>query len=222
MLDALPTPGGQLAREPDAADQRPSGVAETRAAELAAKQIFEDARARGLEEGRRGIESERLAFVARVQEVESEINAERGAFFSRVEPEIVRLAVNIAEKVVGREVADHPDIVLETIKRSLKRMQEKESLRIRVNPDSLELVREHRDDLIASVDGVQKLEIADDRRVDPGGCIIESRNGNVDARVGTQIREIERAVTGALEHAQPQPSAGSLEVPVDSQPDGPG
>lgn len=208
---------------PDTAAQEAAQAAlQVQAAELAARQILEDARERGLEEGRRAIEADRQAAAQRIEALEEEINAERDGFFRRMEPEVARLAVSIAEKIVGREVAEHPEIVLDAIKRSMKRMQEKEFLRIRVNPDNLELVRQRRDDLIAAVDGVEKLEVVDDRRVDAGGCVIESRNGNIDARVGTQVREIERAVSGALEHAEPEPKAGPVEVPVDSQPDGSG
>jgi len=225
--------GGRLNAGQAAGDGAPPTESETaadatraalqvQAAELAAQQILEEARARGLEEGRRAAQTECHAAVERLRGFEQEINAERDDFFRRMEPEVVRLAVSIAEKVIGREVADHPEIVLDAIKRSMKRMQEKEFLRIRVNPDSLELVREHRDDLVAAVDGVQKLEIADDRRVDPGGCVIESRNGNIDARIGTQIREIERAISGALEHVEPERQDGPVEVPTDNQPDGSG
>jgi flagellar assembly protein FliH len=222
---AIPAAAAESAAdgEPDTAAQDAArATLQVQAAELAARQIMEDARARGLEEGRRAVESERQAVAQRIQALEQEIQAERQDFFRRMEPEVVRLAVSIAEKIVGREVEQHPEIVLDAIKRSMKRMQEKEFLRIRVNPDSLELVREHRDDLVAAVDGVQKLEVVDDRRVDPGGCVIESRNGNIDARVGTQVREIERAISGVLEHAEPEPQTGPVEVPVDSQPDGSG
>jgi len=43
---------------------------------------------------------------------------------------------------------------------------------------------------MASMDGIQKIEVIADRRVKRGGCVLETSVGNVDARIQSQLSEI--------------------------------
>ncbi|MCX7992541.1 MAG: FliH/SctL family protein, partial [Fimbriimonadales bacterium] len=70
-------------------------------------------------------------------------------------------------------------------------------IRIRVNPLDLELIRQNRAALLNIVDGVEGIEIVEDRRVDQGGCVIETEQGVYEARIRTQISELERAMREA-------------------------
>jgi len=58
-------------------------------------------------------------------------------------------------------------------------------------------VKEHRQDLITLLDGIDHLEITDDQRVGKGGCIIETNAGNIDARIETQLEQVEKALMAA-------------------------
>lgn len=103
-----------------------------------------------------------------------------------------------------------PEIVVEMVRSAIKRLRDRESLRVSVNPRDVERVKEAREDLISTVDGVRKMEIVEDRRVDAGGCMIESPNGTLDARIKTQIGEISRVLGNTLpkdhhEHGDPGP-----------------
>jgi flagellar assembly protein FliH len=62
-------------------------------------------------------------------------------------------------------------------------------------------VRASREDLIAMVDGIRNIEIVDDRRVDAGGCVIETNGGTIDAKLDTQLNEIGAALGTMLEEA---------------------
>lgn len=153
-----------------------------------------EARERGLAEGMRVAEEAYRAKLARLDALVAELQAEREEFFTRMEPEVVRLAVAIAEKVVQQELETRPELVVDLVRRMMKRLRERESLRISVNPRDVERVREAKADLLQAVDGVRKLEVVEDRRVDPGGCVIDSPNGTLDARIRTQFEEIEKAL----------------------------
>lgn len=173
------------------------------AARAEAEQIRHRAREQGLAEAAAALVRDRERFAAEQNAAIVEINAERERFYRDAEPELLKLSFAVAEKIIGREVAERPELVLELIRRSLKRIKDKSALRIRVNPDDLQLVKEARAELLASVDGVEKIEVSDDRRVARGGCIIESPNGTLDARVATQLRELERSMGKVAPH-EPQ------------------
>ena len=171
-----------------------------RAARAEAEQIRLNARDAGLAEAAATLVHEREQLAAQLTAAREEINGERERFFREAEPELLKLAIAIAEKVIGREVSEHPDIVLDHIRKSVKRIKDKSELRIRVNPDDLQLVKEGRAELLASVDGVEKVEVTDDRRVGRGGCVIESPNGTLDGRIATQLRELERTIAKVASH----------------------
>lgn len=161
------------------------------------------AREQGLAQGIRAGEESYRAKLARLESLSSALQQERAEFFSRIEPELVRLSIAIAEKVIARELELRPDTVLDLLRTALKRIRDRENLRISVNPRDLEHVKQARDDLISAVDGLRKLEISEDRRVGPGGCVIESPSGTLDARINTQLDEITRALTDVMPARQP-------------------
>ncbi|NIM06545.1 MAG: hypothetical protein GTO55_08960 [Armatimonadetes bacterium] len=188
--------------EEDPARHQAEAAAQISVVESEAKRIREAAHEQGLAEGREQAQKELEAKQAELAKLEEEIEAERTNFFDRMEPEVTRLAVTVAEKVLARELESRPETVVDLVKNAMKRMRERESLRVKVNPEDLPLVRAARDDLMSEVNGVKKLDLADDRRVGRGGCVIESSNGILDARVKTQLDEIERVISEATTHGK--------------------
>jgi flagellar assembly protein FliH len=132
--------------------------------------------------------------LAKLDALSASLESERVGFFDRIEPELVRLSVSIAEKVIGQELELRPEIVVGVVRSAVKRLRDREHLRVSVNPGDIERVKEAREDLISAVDGVRTMDIVEDRRVGAGGCVIESPSGTLDARIQTQIDEISRAL----------------------------
>ena len=75
-------------------------------------------------------------------------------------------------------------------------------LRIRVHGNDLETVRTNRADLLTLVDGANHVEIIEDRRVEPGGCIIETNAGSIDARIETQLESVSDALKQMVQYRQ--------------------
>jgi len=198
----VPAPGQDPVEQAIARAQA-QAAALLQGARAEAEQIRHRAREEGLAEAAAALAREREQLAAQQTAAIAEINGERERFYRDAEPELLKLSFAIAEKIIGREVSEHPELVLDLIRKSLKRIKDKSKLGIRVNPDDLQLVREARAELLASVDGVEKIEVSDDRRVGRGGCIIESPNGTLDARAATQLRELERSMAKVASH-EPQ------------------
>jgi len=177
------------------------------------------ARDRGLARGMQAAEEAYRAKLARLDALTDSLRQEREAFFDRIEPEVVRLSVSIAEKILGRELELRPEAVVDTVRSAVRRLRDREQLRVSVNPRDFEHVRSARDDLISAVDGVRALEVVEDRRVDPGGCVIESQNGTLDARVKTQLDQLAAALEGAMPTPQEQEADGPRPLPGSHQTD---
>lgn len=171
-------------------------LAQARAdAEVLRQQAYDE----GLAEGRAAAEQENAGFVTAANALLDEINDERDDFFTRSETELVTLAVVIAEKVLAQQLAVKPDTVVDITRTHMKRIRERETLRVRVHPDDLALLAEARPQLLGEIDGVRELQLFEDRRVGRGGVILEGPGGTFDARFTAQLDVIRRALADTRE-----------------------
>jgi len=114
-------------------------------------------------------------------------------FYARAEPEVVRLALAVARKIIGAELAASPDTVLKIVREALSSGRRARHIAITVHVSDAANVRSN----------LAKLELAPSCEVDvlaadsvaPGGCVIESEFGIIDARLETQLRIIEQSLT---------------------------
>jgi flagellar assembly protein FliH len=58
----------------------------------------------------------------------------------------------------------------------------------------LKLTTSHTKDYISLVEGVKSIQVVEDSTVDEGGCIIETDFGEIDARISSQLAEMETKI----------------------------
>ena len=191
----------------DEADQEAAALVS--AAHQEAEQIRSAAHKEGFEAGFKELDEERATLAERVAELEADLERRVEEFWVEIEPQLLKLAVDIARKIVCQEVSEHQEFVLNMVKVGLRQLRDRHEIRIRVNPADYEFVRGQKDEIASSCDGIRALEIIDDRRVDEGGCIIESSHGHLDARLETQFEEAERALLEAACDGQNEIGADS-------------
>jgi flagellar assembly protein FliH len=158
------------------------------------------AAARAPQEDRKTVEKyERLleAERRRVTEFLQNLEEQLGLNDQKMERTVVQLAVTIAELIVKREVSIDREVVLREAREALRRVVGVQLITLRVNPFDLELVRGQKPALMAGSEGIREMRIEPDEAVGRGGCIVESESGNVDARLSTQLRNIETALLDA-------------------------
>ena len=98
----------------------------------------------------------------------------------------------LAKKVVGELAREKEELILYTAKRALKKVRGESQVTIRVNWQDLELMKAEREELLAHTDGIREIIIREDPRVEQGGCLIETNFGAIDARLKTQLAELEK------------------------------
>lgn len=108
--------------------------------------------------------------------------------------DMLRLVMVIAEQIIRREVSVHTDIINEVIAEALKASVRADHYRIKVNPEDLAAVNEHKPLFLSSISGLKNLMIEADSAVTAGGCKIESDLGEVDATLETQLEAIRQAL----------------------------
>ncbi|HMV41750.1 MAG TPA: flagellar assembly protein FliH [Leptospiraceae bacterium] len=113
------------------------------------------------------------------------------------EKQMVEMILIIARKVIKDEIIERKEIVLNNIREALKRIKDRDRVDIRVNFSDLEITTAHKDELIKLMESLRKVNIFEDSRIDRGGVIIETDVGAIDARISTQLKEIEEAIRNA-------------------------
>lgn len=124
----------------------------------------------------------------------AQIAEARAGLWARQEPEMVALALDIARQVIKTEVTQNPEVVRVLIANAVRRITDKDNVRVRVSVSDAPGVKEMRQDIMELMDGLRHLEIVDDRRVGEGGCVIETNAGTIDAKIETQLAEVARAL----------------------------
>ena len=176
-------------------------------AEALREAAWQEGHHQGRTEGRAAVEAElraaweerRAALRAELDGMVVQIAAAREALWARQEPEMVALALDIARQVVKTEVTQNPEVVRALIANAVRRITDKDNVRVRVSVGDAPRVKEMRQDLMELMDGLRHLEIVDDRRVGDGGCVIETNAGTIDAKIETQLSEVARAL-GVVEN----------------------
>jgi len=155
--------------------------------------VQSQARAAGHAEGSAAADREMSDMMATMRNLVDMARVERHKLMQSAEPELVRLAVGIAERVLHQQIALDRGVVIEMAKVAIARLVEKESVTVRVNPGDLEQMREHRDELLSNGE-IKNLRVIEDQRVDRGGVVVETDGGTIDARISTQINEAKRVL----------------------------
>jgi flagellar assembly protein FliH len=174
------------------------------------EEALSDAYDRGVEEGERRADAEFREALERLRIEEDQristllvgMTDQMKVLQRTVEQDAYRFALAVAERIIKREVTLSDDIVILQIKEAMRRIVGVESIKLRVHPSDEAVVHEHRAAFLSSLGNVRDLVIETDEAMERGGCIIESASGNVDARISTQLRQIESSLFGVAPNAE--------------------
>lgn len=151
---------------------------------------------------------EQVASDKAVQKAKSELAAENEAVFAElrmrladtiaevgaigedmtanVEEELVELAIQIAKKIVAREVTIDREVALTLVKVSLAKLHNRSIAEVHLSPEDHEFVKNRLDQL--NFRG--KIDLVEDKSIAIGGCLIHTETGDIDARIESQFDEI--------------------------------
>ena len=170
------------------------------------REAYDEGYEKGFAEGQvrgetAGLEQARGA-IAKAAEKASQIMAlarqQADEEFAAAERQVVELALAVASKVLGREVAENPTVILPIVKAALEKVQDQEQITIRVHPECYELVLSARSELQAGLARANSVAVLADAALKGGDCIVETPYGTVDARIDTQLELVKAALKELL------------------------
>ena len=151
--------------------------------------------AEGVAAGRAEAEQEIMMSAGALVAATEEVLRFRSSLTERYQQELLELALGIARKVVQRELADSPERWLGMIREAVQQALDQERILIRAGSVLHRFLVERMSDLRDLLDGVQELDLAADETLADNGCVIESRSGDLDLSVDSQIGAIRAALT---------------------------
>jgi flagellar assembly protein FliH len=153
--------------------------------------------ASGLAEGHAQAQGElQLALISFAQLGQSLIVLEE-QLIERFTPQLIRFALDIAEKIVGKAVEEDPYIVAAVLERARAELPQARSIRLWLHPLDYQALQECRPDLVLIGEkGGRTVEVFPAEDVERGGCRVETEMGVVDATIPVQIQEIRRQLVG--------------------------
>ncbi|MDR2747201.1 MAG: flagellar assembly protein FliH [Treponema sp.] len=157
------------------------------------KEALEAGRKAGEEEGYAQGKAEVERLVQRTQTVLERAQDKRGEILAETEQEIVDLVLLLTRKVVKAITESQRNVILQNVVQALRKVKARGNVIIRVNIADLKLTTEHIKDFIQMMEGTG-IQVVEDSTVGPGGCIIETDFGEIDARISSQLAELEAKI----------------------------
>lgn len=170
----------------------------TREAERRAVSYEKAAFSKGYDEGRdQGFElgqEEVNRLIDRIKRVIQSTIQKRSEVLQEAEAQVIDIVIAITRKVVKTISESHKEVVRRNIKDALAKLRERTEITIRVNTEDLHVLPKYKADFIDKLEEIEGVRILEDSSVDPGGAVIETDFGSIDARIAAQLSEIEQRI----------------------------
>jgi len=158
-------------------------------AENIKKSAFEEGYRKGLEQSN-----------ADIEQFKNNFNKFMGAtkeVFEYVAPDILEISIDIAKKIIKKEVELDPQVLMDTIIDVLKTVSKNEpKINIRVQPQAAQFIKDTLPTVTYQYGIDAKINIIADPSIEAGGCVLQTNNGIVDASIDTQLEIIKKALEG--------------------------
>ena len=162
-----------------------------------AQEESENIKKSAFEEGYRlGIEKASADIDNFKTELSKFMNAKKDVF-EYIAPDILEISVDIAKKIIKKELESDPQVLINTIVDVLKTVSKNEpKIIIKVRPQSVQFIKDTIPNITYQYGIDSKINIVADPSIEDGGCIFQTSNGIVDASIETQVEIIKKALEG--------------------------
>ncbi|HSX11311.1 MAG TPA: HrpE/YscL family type III secretion apparatus protein [Chlamydiales bacterium] len=110
-----------------------------------------------------------------------------------VQKKILPLSLKAARKIIGEELRLHPDRIVDIVLTSLKPVTQHRKIIIYVNKADLQALEESKNKIKKIFEHLDSLSIQERSDIEPGGCMIETEAGIINAQLENQWRALESA-----------------------------
>ena len=169
-----------------------------RSTDEAVQQQIEQARQQGYRQGQteaaQAAAARVDASIGKLTQTIEELAAYRPRLRREAEEDVVKLALAIARRIIGRELSVDPDIILALVKAGIQKLDARDISRVSANPEDAAKIKSFLDSSNAPV----RIEVSADSSLERGAVIFSTSRGTLDLSVNTQLAEIDRGFTDLI------------------------
>ncbi|HSP06146.1 MAG TPA: type III secretion system stator protein SctL [Acidobacteriota bacterium] len=133
--------------------------------------------------------------LAQVTELLAKARTEYDASLRNASKDMLGLAFKIAEKIIGKALELDKNLVVDIVAQALQTVRQSRQITIRVNPEDAKTLRASKETLADGLGQGRMIDVAEDKKVPRGGCIIESEIGIVEAHLQTQLERLKKVLS---------------------------
>ncbi len=161
---------------------------------MKATQIEHEAYEKGFAQGEKdGLESgqKRLEVVIkRINALLTQIESQKITLFERFEREMVEFAFCLIKKILQRESRLTTGVIKDTLSTALKKTEENRQVILHINPVDYRYLLAHPDQIPWVLNDRERVKILEDEAITPGGGLLETELGVIDATLEGQFDQI--------------------------------
>ncbi len=160
--------------------------------------LVADARQEGFEQGSKdgyekgSAEVDRL--IERMHKILEAVMQRREEILQDTESQIVELVILMARKVIKILSENQKNVIMSNTVAALRKVKTRGNVTLRVNIEDVKLTTANASAFIQHIENVQGITVQEDSSVEKGGCIVETDFGAIDARISSQLTELENKI----------------------------
>ncbi len=153
-----------------------------REAAVDAEKVKEQAFQEGFQEGLRSLNQHLLV-----------LDRELKAIREDVHKKILPLALKAARKIIGEELKLHPERIVDIVMTALKPVTQHRKIVIYANRSDFDALEKEKPKLKKMFEHLESFSLQERSDIEPGGCMIETEAGIINAQLENQWRALESA-----------------------------
>jgi flagellar assembly protein FliH len=124
------------------------------------------------------------------------LTAERKNLVGDLQPLLVELVGEALKKCLNKQ-AKKGKLVVNLVHEALLKAQDRVHLKLHLNPDDINEIEAHRNELQLTV-GAGEMDLVADARIERGGCLLDTEGGTVDVRLNTVVDQVKESLTSEM------------------------
>ena len=161
-------------------------------AEAELQQKLQEAFQKGVDEGRQQTERGLANVFRSLREAVDATIRLREKVLRDSEEDLLKLAIMVARKIIQQEISHDPRILGSIIAETISCCSDHDRITIRLNPEDCSRVSANRSFYLTGIGVNTQVSLIPDEAILPGGCMVDTVTGTIDARIDVQLDEIYR------------------------------
>lgn len=162
-------------------------------AKVECQKALEEAKEKGLAEGRAMAQAELQQERARIKEKEEALEAEYSEMIDQLEPQFIENLTSIYEHVFRVDFSTNREVLEYLISAAMRKVENSRSFLLHVSKDDYPYISMRKQQILGgTVYGDATMEIIEDITLARNECMIETDNGIFDCSLGTQLSELSK------------------------------